>query len=293
MKVSLFSQCVVDLMFPEVGKSMVAVLERLGIETELPDHQVCCQQPTTNSGLVKTSLKGVRAQIDAFDGCDFVVGDAGSCVAALKELDQWFEPGDPYHKKARDLANRTFEFSQFLYHVLGMRQFGATFNGEKVTYHRSCHMTRLLGERTAPIEFIQKIDTLNYIEIPHIENCCGFGGTFSVKMPAISELMVTEKMNDIIATDAEILVSADMGCLMNIAGKFNREGKKIKALHIAEVLNHAVDVTKMDRPDFEHVSENIAKLHAELPDFEPIAERETVKFSYAERVKNGKMLVAK
>ncbi|MDR0199193.1 MAG: (Fe-S)-binding protein [Streptococcaceae bacterium] len=266
MKISFYSQCVVDLMFPEVAKSVIEIFERLGIETEFPDRQVCCQQPTTNSGLVKESLKGVKRQIDAFDGCDYVVGDAGSCVAALKELDQWFDASDPYYAKAKDLANRTFEFTQFLVHVLKVKDLGATFNGELATYHRSCHMTRLLGEREAPFELLQNVQNLAYKEIAGIEYCCGFGGTFSVKAPAISQMMVQEKADNAVATGADILVSADMGCLMNIGGKLNRDGHSMKVLHIAEILNTNVDEGRMDKPDFDHVTENIAALHEKLGD---------------------------
>ncbi|EGP9917896.1 (Fe-S)-binding protein, partial [Listeria monocytogenes] len=124
---------------------------------------------------------------------------------------------------------------------------GATLHG-KATYHRSCHMTRILNERESPFVLLDHVKGLEMIPLGHLENCCGFGGTFSVKMPAISEQMVTEKMNDVIDTGAEILISADMGCLMNIGGKFNRDGKKIKIMHIAEVLNHEVDEARMDQP---------------------------------------------
>ena len=222
MKVSIFSTCVMDLMFPQVGIAMVEVLERLGIETDLPEGQICCGQPTYNSGLVK-------------------------------EYPHMFDEGDPYKQKAIDLANKSYEFTQFIYRVLGLEDLGATFNGEKATYHRSCHMTRILGEREAPFILLDKVKGLEVLPLPHLENCCGFGGTFSVKSPEISEMMVTEKTNDILSTGAEILISADLGCLMNIAGKLNREGKKIRVMHIAEILNTNVDLERIDtvkNPEF-------------------------------------------
>lgn len=246
MKVSIFSTCVMDLMFPKVGIAMVEVLERLGIETDFPEDQVCCGQPTYNSGLAKESMLTIKNQIDAFEKSDYVVGIAGSCSGMFVEYPHMFEESDPYHQKAIDLAAKSYEFTQFIYHVLGIKDVGATFNGEKATYHRSCHMTRILGEREAPFILLDNVKDLEMVPLGHLENCCGFGGTFSVKSPEISEMMVTEKMNDIVATNAEVLISADLGCLMNIGGKLNREGKTIKVMHIAEVLNHNVDLERME-----------------------------------------------
>ena len=264
MKVSIYSTCVVDLMFPRVGISMVEILELLGIETELPEKQICCGQPTYNSGLVNISKNVILNQIEAFKDADYVVGLAGSCCAMFKEYPEMFEEGDPMKAKAQELADKTWEFSQFLWRVLGLRDLGATFEGQKATYHRSCHMSRILGEKETPFWLLDHVKGLEMIPLAHVENCCGFGGTFSVKSPEISKMMVTEKMNDIVDTGAEILVSCDMGCLMNIAGKFNREGKKIKVMHLAEVLNHNVDLDRMDKPDF-------AAIEAKKPKADPVA----------------------
>ncbi|AQP54499.1 hypothetical protein CBF34_01555 [Vagococcus penaei] len=247
MKVSIFTSCVVDLMFPDVGIAMVEVLERLGCETDLPDKQVCCGQPTFNSGYEKRSYATLKNQIDAFEGAEYVVGGAGSCVGMLREYPELLKDDPEYYEKAVALANKTYEFSQFIYRVLGVKDVGACLEG-KATYHRSCHMTRILGEREAPFVLLDYVEGLEMIPLPHINNCCGFGGTFSVKMPEISEEMVTEKMHDVLDTGAEILISADMGCLMNIGGKFNRDGHPIKIMHIAEVLNSHVDLNRMEQP---------------------------------------------
>lgn len=252
MKVTIFSTCLIDLMFPHVGQAMVEVLERLGIETELPDKQICCGQPTFNSGYGKESYPVFKNQIDAFEGADYIVAPAGSCAGMMKELPHFFEKDDPYYEKAVAVAERTYEFTQFLYRVLGVKDLGATLN-KKGTYHRSCHMTRILGEREAPFILLGHVKDLEMVPLPHIENCCGFGGTFSVKEPAISEMMVTEKVNDIVSTNAEVLISADMGCLMNIGGKLNRDGIEIKVMHIAEVLNTNVDLDRMDQPQLQEV----------------------------------------
>lgn len=260
MRVAIYASCVVDLLFPEVGKAAVEVLERLGVQTVFPPKQVCCGQPTYNSGYFKNSWKVFHNEIDAFmapeyENVDYIVGLAGSCTAMFKEYVRILEQ-DPeraeYEPKARALADKTYEFTQFIVRVLGVKDVGATLP-VKATYHRSCHMTRLLGEKETPFELLRHVKGLKYIQLPHLENCCGFGGTFSVKEPEISKQMVTEKINDVISTDADVLISADMGCLMNIGGRFNRTGNKIKIMHIAEVLNSQVDMGRMDTPHLEVV----------------------------------------
>lgn len=244
MKVSIFTSCVVDLMFPNVGIAMVEVLERLGCEVDFPEKQICCGQPTFNSGYEKKSKATLINQLEAFENSDYVVGGAGSCVGMLREYPELLKDDEVYYPKAVELAEKTYEFSQFIYRVLGLTDVGACYEG-RATYHRSCHMTRLLGEREAPFVLLDNVEGLEMIPLGHIENCCGFGGTFSVKMPEISEQMVTEKMNDVINTGADILISADMGCLMNIGGKFNRDGNPIKIMHIAEILNSNVDTSRI------------------------------------------------
>lgn len=239
MKVSIFSTCLVDMMFPNVGIAMVECLERLGCETDFPESQVCCGQPTYNSGYMHDTKKTLINQLEAFEDAEYVVGPSGSCVGMMREYAEIFKDDPEYAKRAKALSEKTYEFSQFIYRVLGQTNLGAKLTG-KATYHRSCHMTRILGEREAPFELLKEVEGLELVPLPHLENCCGFGGTFSVKMPEISEQMVSQKVADIIETDATILISADMGCLMNIGGKFNRLGKEIKIMHIAEVLNSGI-----------------------------------------------------
>lgn len=244
MKVSIFTSCVVDLLFPNVAIAMVEVLERFGVETDVPEKQICCGQPTLNSGYKKDSQKTLVNQLESFKDSDYVVGAAGSCVAMLKEYEHLFEDDPKYAAMAKELNEKTYEFTQFLNKVLGLTDVGATLDA-RATYHRSCHMTRLLKEKQTPFTMLDHVNKLEMIPLGHLENCCGFGGTFSVKEPLISEQMVCEKMNDVIDTGAEVLISADMGCLMNIGGKFNREGKEIKIMHIAEVLNSNIDEARV------------------------------------------------
>ncbi|MCD2255533.1 (Fe-S)-binding protein [Agrilactobacillus fermenti] len=246
MKVAIFSTCVVDLMFPEVGKAMVEVLERFGCDCYLPGDQICCGQPTYNSGYSKATQKVFHNEIDALLSidADYIVGPAGSCVAMLREYPELLKDDPEYADKAREVAAKSYEFSQFLWRILGVENAGAELNA-KATYHRSCHMTRLLGESEAPYALLDHVKGLEMIPLENAHDCCGFGGTFSAKEPEMSQLMVTEKVRHIVDTGAEVLVSCDMGCLMNIGGRFNREGKKIKIMHLAEVLNSNVDESRI------------------------------------------------
>ncbi|RBP97448.1 hypothetical protein CRD60_06670 [Bifidobacterium aemilianum] len=246
MRVVIFSTCVVDLMFPNVGKAMVEVLERFGCETFMPLQQICCGQPTYNSGYIKETKHVMRNEVDALLSvdADYIVGPAGSCVNMLKELPHDLKDDPEYAAKAQQVADKTYEFSQFMYRILGVLDAGAELDAV-ATYHRSCHMTRLLGERTSPFVLLDHVKGLKMIPLPHIENCCGFGGMFSMKEPEISKQMVNEKVNDIISTDASVLISCDPGCLMNIGGRFNRLGKPMKIMHLAEVLNTNVDLARV------------------------------------------------
>ncbi|WP_461214104.1 (Fe-S)-binding protein [Lacticaseibacillus sp. GG6-2] len=246
MKVVIFSTCIVDLFFPNVGQAMVEVLERFGCETAMPVKQICCGQPTYNSGYIKETHKVLRNEVDALLSvdADYIVGPAGSCVNMLREYSTLLKDDPEYKAKAETLAGKTWEFSAFLYRVLGVLDAGAKLE-ETATYHRSCHMTRLLGERTSPFVLLDHVAGLDLVPLPHLENCCGFGGLFSVKEPEISKQMVDEKVNDVLSTNASVLISADPACLMNIAGRFNRRGEKIKIMHIAEVLNHNVDPARI------------------------------------------------
>ncbi|QGG60605.1 (Fe-S)-binding protein [Loigolactobacillus bifermentans] len=251
MKVALFTSCMLDLMFPKVGQDMVDVLERLGCTIQVPSDQICCGQPTYNSGYVEASWPVLHNQIDAFADvdCDYIVSPVGSCTGILKEYPTLLEddPTDPdgyYMKQAKILAAKTYEFSQFIWRVLGIADCGAQLDGV-ATYHRSCHMTRILGERETPFWLLEHVNGLEMRPLNGLQYCCGFGGTFSVKEPSISQLMVTEKVENIEKTGAEILVSCDPGCLMNIGGRFNRLGKPIKIMHLAEVLNTNVDPSRI------------------------------------------------
>lgn len=244
MKVSIFSTCLVDLMTPAAGKAMVEVLERLGCELDFPASQVCCGQPTYNSGYLEDSKLAMKNMMLAFEHSDYVVGPSGSCIAMFHEYPKIFK-GDPdWELKAVALKEKSYEFTQFIVRVLGITDVGASLKGT-ATYHRSCHMTRLLGEKETPYLLLEQVRGLELEPLKNSDNCCGFGGTFSVKMPDISSQMVDEKCESVVETGADILISADMGCLLNIGGRLSRKGVPVKIMHIAEVLNHTGETAEV------------------------------------------------
>lgn len=236
MKVSLFATCLVDMFQGNVGKAAVELLERLGCEIDFPESQICCGQPAYNSGYVQDSKESMKRMITAFEHAEYVVSPSGSCAYMFTEYPHIFKGDAVWEEKAIALAGKTYELTQFIVDVLGVEDVGARLEA-KATYHTSCHMTRLLGVKEAPMKLLKNVKGLDLTELPGKENCCGFGGTFSVKMAQISEQMVDEKVQHVEETNAEILIGADAGCLMNIGGRIERKGKPIKVMHIAEVLN--------------------------------------------------------
>ncbi|WP_019153029.1 (Fe-S)-binding protein [Robertmurraya massiliosenegalensis] len=236
MKVTLFATCLVDMFQGDVGKATVELLERLGCEIDFPESQICCGQPAYNSGYVEDTKPAMKKMIETFEHAEYVVSPSGSCAYFFKEYPHIFK-GDPvWEPKAQALADKTYELTQFIVEVLGVKDVGASLEG-KATYHTSCHMTRLLGVKEAPMELLKNVKGLEFTELPGKDKCCGFGGTFSVKMSHISEQMVDEKVQCVEETEADILIGADAGCLINIGGRIDRKGKPIRVMHIAEVLN--------------------------------------------------------
>lgn len=237
MRVSLFITCFCDLFASDVGKNTVELLERLGCEVDFPEQQTCCGQPAFNSGYLEESKEAMKQMMIAFQHSKYVVGPSGSCVGMLKEYPKIFK-GDPvWEDRALDLAEKSYEITQFLVEVLEVTDVGSTFKG-RVTYHPSCHMTRILGVKDAPLKLLRNVAGLELIELPIKEDCCGFGGTFAVKEPAISTAMSEEKAQHVKDTGAEYLIGGDMACLANIGGRMSREGINVKVAHITEILNH-------------------------------------------------------
>ena len=243
MRVAFFPGCLTDMFYPQIGLAAVRVLERLGCDVELPDKQVCCGQPLFNSGYGPQSAPIIRNAIDAYEPFDTIVSLTGSCAYALKvEAMPWLADDRVYAEKLARLAPRIHEFTEFIVDVLGVTDVGARLDAS-VTYHKSCHLTRLLGIERQPIELLRSVEGLRYVELPNADRCCGFGGTFSFKEPRISEQIVREKVADAIASGADILTGADQCCLMNINGCLQRmrergeTDSKLRVMHIAEILD--------------------------------------------------------
>lgn len=236
MKVSLFITCISDLMYANVGKAVVQLLRKLGCTVDFPESQVCCGQPAFNSGYVDDTRKAAKQLIRAFERSEYVVCPSGSCTAMIRHhYPALFAQDEEWRGKAEALAQKTYEFTEFLVHKLQVTELNASYEGT-VTYHTSCHMTRGLGIAEEPVRLLQMIDKLNYVDLPYKSDCCGFGGTFAVKMPEISEQMVDEKVKHIMETGVNLLAGADMACLLNIEGRLQRLGHPVKAYHVAELL---------------------------------------------------------
>ncbi len=236
VKVALFVTCLVDLIRPSVGFAAVALLEEAGCTVEVPRAQTCCGQPAHNSGDRADARAIAKQTIAAFAGYDYVVAPSGSCAAMIRDHYPTLFDDDPALKaKAEELAGRTHELVSFLTDVRGVTQVPGRFAGA-ATYHDSCSGLRELGVKAQPRALLATVEGLTLNEMPDSEVCCGFGGTFCVKYPDISNQMVGEKTKAIAASGAELLLAGDLGCLMNMAGKLKREGSAVQVRHVAEVL---------------------------------------------------------
>lgn len=237
MKVSLFITCLVDLFFPEVGEATVKVLRDRGVEVSFPRGQTCCGQPAFNSGYWDEARAAARHFLDVFEPTDgYIVTPSGSCAMMVKkEYPHLFEDDPKMKARAVALADRVYELSSFLVDVLGVEDVGAHYAG-RVTYHASCHLSRGLGVTEAPRRLLRAVDGVNYVELADAGRCCGFGGTFAVKMSDVSNAMVEDKLAAIRHTEADTLVACDAGCLMQIAGAMRRTDSPIKTYHLAQIL---------------------------------------------------------
>ena len=220
-KVALFVTCLVDLFRPTVGFAALRLLEQAGCDVSVPGAQTCCGQPAFNAGDRGNAQKVARGLIEAFEPFDYVVAPSGSCAGMIrKHYPELFAGDDIWEARATALAGKTWELTSFLTDVVGFDAVDASYDGS-VTYHDSCSGLRELGVKS---------------ELPGAEVCCGFGGTFCVKYADISNAIVADKTEDILATGADTLLAGDLGCLMNMAGKLSREGRPVKVRHVAEVL---------------------------------------------------------
>ena len=248
-RVALFVTCLVDLFRPLTGFAAVKLLEDAGCTVEVPPLQVCCGQPAYNSG-DRATTRAIAAQvIDAFEGYEAVVAPSGSCAGMLSHHYLGLFEDDPAMKaRAAALAGRSYELMSFLVDVLGVTRVTSRYDGI-VTYHDSCSGLRELGVKDQPRRLLGSVEGLTLREMKTPEVCCGFGGTFCVKYPEISNAMVGEKSADITAAGADTLLAGDLGCLMNMAGKLQREGSAVRVRHVAEVLAGMGDRSAIGEPE--------------------------------------------
>ncbi len=247
-RVALFVTCLVDLYRPSVGFAAVKLLEDAGCTVAVPRLQTCCGQPAFNSG-DRATAKAIAADvIAAFDGYDHVVVPSGSCGGMIHEHYPALFADDPaMAPRARALAVRTHELVSFLVDVLGVTQVQADWTAT-ATYHDSCSGLRELGIKAQPRQLLASVRGLTLAELPQAEVCCGFGGTFCIKYPEISDRMVADKAAQVDSTGADLLLAGDLGCLLNMAGKLKRTGSRVQVRHVAEVLAGMADEPAIGEP---------------------------------------------
>jgi len=235
-KITLFVQCLVDGLYPEVGEAMLTLFHRLDIQVNCPVDQTCCGQPAFNAGHRKAARIAAKHFIEIFEDAEWIVCPSGSCVHMVTHhYPDLFEDDIVWFERAKKVGQRTFELSQFLVDILKIEDVGASYKG-KITYHDSCHLLRGLGVSEQPRRLIQSLKQAEFVEMNDPDRCCGFGGTFSIKYPDISTAMVDDKIRNIIESGADTVTGCDISCLMNIQGRLSRMESPIKVLHIAQLL---------------------------------------------------------
>ncbi|HUO93984.1 MAG TPA: (Fe-S)-binding protein [Rhizomicrobium sp.] len=235
-RVGLFVTCLVDLVRPQVGFAAVKLLEAAGCDVEVPATQTCCGQPAWNAGADAHTRDIARSVIDTFEPFDYVVVPSGSCAGMIaRHYAEALESDAAYAKRARGLAAKTYELTSFLVRICGMSGVSAKCPA-RASYHDSCSSLREMGVKAEPRQLLQSVEGFALSELSDGQVCCGFGGLFSVKYPEISERMADDKLADAEKAGAELLVGGDLGCLLHLAGRAEREGKRLRLRHVAEVL---------------------------------------------------------
>jgi L-lactate dehydrogenase complex protein LldE len=238
MRAALFITCLDDTLFPDVGIATVRVLERLGVQVEFPVEQTCCGQMHFNTGYGHELQPLVRRFADTFGDAPAIVTPSGSCATmVVKHYGRLARRhGDEgLAAEVESVAGRVHELSRFLVDVLGVEDLSARFP-HRVTYHASCHATRGMHVGDAPLRLLRAVDGIDLVELPEATTCCGFGGTFAVKNPALSSAMLTDKIARVLATEAEVLTAPDSSCLMHIGGGLRRLHAGVRVMHLAEIL---------------------------------------------------------
>lgn len=235
--VQLFVTCLVDTLYPQVGEAVVRLLRRNGIHVDFPTQQTCCGQPAFNAGMRSQARQMAMHTIQVFENtAGAIVTPSGSCAAMIRHGYSELFANDPlWLNRAHALAERSYEFTEYMVDILGITDVGARYSGT-LTYHPSCHLLRGLGVDKQPLALLRAVQGAELAQLPYAEECCGFGGVFSVEHPEVSAAMLERKLENIEATSSPLVVSCDTGCIANINGGCQRTGKSFRAVHIAEIL---------------------------------------------------------
>jgi L-lactate dehydrogenase complex protein LldE len=236
IRASLFITCLGDQFFPQVGESVVKVLQRLGVQVTFNPAQTCCGQPGFNTGYRDEAREVAARVLDLYKDAEYVVVPSGSCTSMIRVFYPELFAEDPVRlREAESLRGRVYEFSEFLVKVLNVEDVGASFPA-RLTYHDSCHLLRELGIESEPRKLIRAVRGVELLEMRDYKLCCGFGGTFSVKFPEVSVAMGEDKIKAATVEGADYLIANDSGCLMHLAGLIHRRGLPLKTMHLAELL---------------------------------------------------------
>lgn len=227
--------CLGDMFYPEVGERIVRLLRRLGVTVEFPAGQTCCGLPLFNSGYHTDAAAVAKRTVELFAAAEHVVVPSGSCAWMVKHEYSGLMTSAAGRTAAEQLAGRTHELSQFLVKVLGRRRFRSAVGGT-LTYHDSCHLLRGLHESESPRTLLREVTGARFVELPGSDECCGFGGSFSVRLPEVSTAILDKKLANVEAAGADCVVACDAGCLMQMRGGLSRKGSRVRALHLADVL---------------------------------------------------------
>jgi L-lactate dehydrogenase complex protein LldE len=235
MKVQLFIPCFVDQLYPEIGLHMAKVLEKAGCSVSYNPNQTCCGQPAFNAGFWEDAKEVCEKFLKDFEGSSYIVAPSASCVGFVRNYYKKLFTDEDQILQLQEINNRLFEFTEFLVTVLKVEDVGATLE-VAATYHDSCAGLRECGIKAEPRKLLANIRGLTLREMQDVETCCGFGGTFAVKFQPISGSMADQKVDNALATGAEVMISTDVSCLMHIGGYAEKAGKPVRCMHIAEVL---------------------------------------------------------
>ncbi|MDZ4765979.1 MAG: (Fe-S)-binding protein [Chloroflexota bacterium] len=235
--VSLFVTCILDMIYPDTGVSVVQVLEKVGCEVRFPLNQTCCGQPAFNSGYWNDAKQVAKQFLTAFDGAQVIVCPSGSCASMVRHYYPDLFKDDPeWHDRAIAAASITWEFTEFLVDGLGVTDIGAALPPTRVAFHHACHGYRLLGLGTQAQALAREIEGVEVVDLPGADQCCGFGGLFAVKMPEISGAMLNDKVKGINAADADTIITGDASCLTQMNGGLSRQASAKRVTHIADLL---------------------------------------------------------